>query len=191
MAKKVTKDFLDAYKDYETACNRIRIAPYDYEQQMEISDNKKMQICRIVRNFLQHEKGTFIEPSKEMVAFISKKTDLIMAKVECVKDRTYEAETVKEEESFVIAAKKIKEKAPYIPVVDKDDICIGLLTAESIRKALVYHNLDDKIGDHIDFLEKITTIGEKLPVEGLPAQTYVVTPSGRVTDIYRGLLTIK
>ena len=64
--------FLRAYKELEAVCREKGITVYDMETELSEADNRKMQICRLVRNYLVHETGKFVSPTSQMTAFLEK-----------------------------------------------------------------------------------------------------------------------
>ena len=75
--KNVAK-FIQQYNDFEkiiSDSNAVQARTVlEFEESLTLKDaeaNQKLKVCRIVRNYIQHNDVNFVEPSKEMIDFIA------------------------------------------------------------------------------------------------------------------------
>lgn len=141
MAKNIKEEFLSAYREFEDTLRSEEppLTVYEYSMQLDENDNdsKRLQLCRLIRNYLSHQPDEFIAPSAEMITFIKGKTEEINRKHKTAKDIMTRMTPLTVDTKVSDAASKLGSKKPFLVVCDKDKQVIGLFTRETIRKAVV------------------------------------------------------
>ena len=185
--------FLTAYKALEEVLTVQGKTVFDFEQELSQTDMKRMQLCRLTRNFLQHENEKFILPSKEMTVFIKRMTEHALRSVEKARDQMKRVSPVLSSEKMKDAANKL-DKYPVLPVVSEDKTFLGLLTDESIRKAVISNTLSKKISlqkENITFCNKKVFIRPDTLLQDLSEPFYIVTDDGTENGKYKGILFLE
>lgn len=159
---KMHDKFIETYKELESAVRNEFESVRAYEESLPDEDAKKLQICRIIRNYIQHNADyeKFISISSDMQSFLEshvyklrclngilKDAMLSVAKYGCLFDET---------ESVVNAAGILaKKKRDSGIVIDKKGEIIGVLTKSLIsdltgEKAITASTKISKIVSRLD-----------------------------------------
>lgn len=77
-----TSDFLELYRQYETALRGRGASVTDMEGVFDDVRSQKLRICRQMRNYMSHNEGGFIEPTAKQVKFMR---DMIMDECDTAK----------------------------------------------------------------------------------------------------------
>ena len=151
---------------------------------------KKMQICRLTRNFLQHQNDMFVYPSMEMVEFLQEQAELVGSHFTKVSDRMTKIKPVLEETKIKDASALLGGKRTFIPVADEMRHLVGLFTEKSVVKAVNGGYLNKKISA-VSVLEKAEDfIAPDVICDEIPKGVYMVTADGTAKGIYKGVLVI-
>lgn len=130
----LTDTFLEQYKSLEQILRTTYgadMSVLNYESKMDTSDSDRLRICRIVRNFLQHNSDAkdFIRPTEAMLNHLLKTADHAMLEMETAKDRTYRLTPVKSTMTIRQACKlAAKLGRAWIPVVEPDNTLLGVIS---------------------------------------------------------------
>lgn len=135
--------FLTAYKELES---EIRSADpndsvFDYENRLSQTDPQKaekLKVCRINRNFIQHnpDGAKFVgQICDKWIDFLESETKMLHSKSDLVKKHIYRAEPITEKttikEAILLGA---NSKIDYIPVVNKG-VFLGVVPLKTILLA--------------------------------------------------------
>lgn len=142
-------DFIAAYKDYEAACREVGSMPLDMESDEGVQAvpglADKLKICRIIRNYIQHNTDYegFLEVTKGQIKTLTDMGHLIRRKNGIVKDSDMykswaKAHAVTKDTSATECLSLIA-KYGRIPVIDTDN------TGGKIFKGLMDESLIVKI----------------------------------------------
>lgn len=139
---KIQTDFLECYKKLEGILRENGRMVKDYEEMLSESDGNKLRLCRMIRNFLSHEKDgeKYADVSQALYDFlqnmvwslsegeipVSKKAKAISTGV------TFKTPL---NEALKGLSKKTVLNTEGIPVFDKGEY-VGLLTTDTIVKAM-------------------------------------------------------
>lgn len=145
--------FLEKYKSLELM---LRVAYGDdmtvlsYENTLVGDSSDKMRICRIMRNFLQHNPNAagFVEPTQLMVLFLDQEISMVAAAAEKAKDRLYRLTPLKDTSTLRDACKaftKGKGAIVWMPVVDGNGVLIGILREQRLIQALSVASDPDEV----------------------------------------------
>lgn len=139
---KLTQEFLEQYKALEQLLRSIfgpEMSVLNYESKLSIPDADKLKVCRIIRNFLQHnpDASSFITPSKEMIAHLKNVASQAALELETAKDKTYKLSPIKTTMTIRQASKIInKTERNWAPVVDEKGFLVGIITMERLFRVL-------------------------------------------------------
>ena len=142
--KGLVSDFLEKYKSLELML-RVSMGSdmtvLKYEDTLTGDAGDKMRICRVVRNFLQHNPNAsgFIQPTQVMVTFIEKEILRVAAQAEKAKDLVYKIPVIKESMTLREAVKvfvKAKGQYAWLPVVDSKGLVLGVVTESRLLQAV-------------------------------------------------------
>ena len=127
--------FLDQYKQLEDTIRSSGEIPadtvLDYENSLEVTERDKLKVCRILRNYIQHNPDgkTFVSTTASMCSFLRSLRENINALSDQVKDRTKKITPLHGSDTLKAAMMAVaKSKAGFVPLLDADDHPIGLLT---------------------------------------------------------------
>lgn len=168
MVKDKSNKYIDTYKELETLLSEKGTSIYEYEQGIfSDSDQKKMQLCRLTRNFIQHEQDLFIAPTKEMTDFLAEQIIAIKMQDGIVKDFMTRIAPLTGKDTISDAAKKLA-KMKFVPVVNKDKECIGVVTDAVIRRVLAEKPTATKISSIEKILLKLETVNQSVYISDIP-----------------------
>ena len=132
--------YLEIYRRFESVlkADGKYFTVKDYEDSLEKDKIKqnKIRMCRLIRNYIEHENHTFLEATDEMIAFLEKEMILIDESEVPVKKKMVPVKSaIRDTDLIVVAADYMtKKKYDTIPIFDKTDFSVGVLTYESIVK---------------------------------------------------------
>lgn len=191
MAKNIKEDFLEAYRALEEALRNDEPSSTVYEYSMKFDENsndsKRMQLCRITRNYLAHQTDEFITPTKEMVVYLQAQTKEILKKRKTAKDIMTKMAPITSGMKISEAAIKLGSKKPFLVVCDKDKCIEGLLTRETIRKAVADKNHAKTIKTAGGLEKPEHVVSQTEPAENIVPNT-VVTSDGTIKGTYKGVI---
>jgi predicted transcriptional regulator len=131
--------YMDIYRRFEAAVKKSGFASIKaYEE--SFADNKfkqeQIKICRLIRNYIEHENANFVEASENMISFLLKEAmELDENETPVKKKMTSIKSAIRDTDLLVVAADFMtKKKADLIPIFDKNDFAIGCLSSAEIVK---------------------------------------------------------
>lgn len=96
MTKNLVDEFLNAFRSVDSELKLNNKTVLDFENELNGTDQEKMKVCRIMRNYIAHNDAQFITPSIEQITFLNKMGTDIRNKSKTVKD------TMKKSKLFLI-----------------------------------------------------------------------------------------
>ena len=193
MAKKDYKvEYLEKYKKLEELLKQSQENP-DSIFELETSYNnskegEKLKLCRLVRNYLQHNTDVFIEPTEEMIKFLDSEIFEIGSKFLRVKDQYTRAKAISEDLTFKEAILLLNTKN-FLPVVNKDNLVIGTFNDAVIRKSIKNNKLNNKIKTNKDLLDGVLPfVSMNDSIKDIQSGSYIVTLNGNKSEKYKGIL---
>lgn len=160
---KMHDKFIESYKELESIVRNRYESVRVYEDTLPEDDSKKLQICRIVRNYIQHNADyeTFISISNGMQSFL----DDLIYKFHCenglLKDHMLSVAKfgcLFNESDLVLDAASLldKKNRQFCIILNKKGEISGLLTREIISTAFGCKILtaSTKISKLVDLLKK-------------------------------------
>lgn len=164
----------------------------EFEESLTLKDaevNQKLKVCRIVRNYIQHNDVNFVEPSKEMIDFIANLSDYVRSLEMSADDVLKKLTPLTLSDTITDAAKKLSRNK-LMPVVDKRKICIGIVTDETIRAAVSKGTRpSSKLSNIESLIKSATIISKDIPVKNI-TENSVVTKDGTKNGQYVGVVII-
>ena len=133
--------YTELYRRFELAVRKKGfLSIKEYEDSLESDQFKQGQIriCRIIRNYIEHENQDFVEASDNMISFLEKLTgELDDEEIPVKKKMISIRNAVRDSDLLVVAADfMIKKKANLIPVFDQKDFAVGTLSYEEIVRCV-------------------------------------------------------
>ena len=193
MAKKDYKvEYLEKYKKLEELLKHSQGFP-DSIFELETSYNnskegEKLKLCRLVRNYLQHNTDVFIEPTEEMIKFLDSEIFEIESKFLRVKDQYIRSKAISEDLTFKEAILLLNTKN-FLPVVNKDNLVIGTFNDTVIRKSIKNNKLNNKIKTNKDLLDGVLPfVSMNDNIKDIQCGSYIVTLNGNKSEKYKGIL---
>ena len=193
MAKKDYKvEYLEKYKKLEELLKQSQGFP-DSIFELETSYNnskegEKLKLCRLVRNYLQHNTDVFIEPTEEMIKFLDSEIFEIESKFLRVKDQCIRSKAISEDLTFKEAILLLNTKN-FLPVVNKDNLVIGTFNDTVIRKSIKNNKLNNKIKTNKDLLDGVLPfVSMNDNIKDIQCGSYIVTLNGNKSEKYKGIL---
>lgn len=132
--------FMDIYRRFEAAIKASgKYATVKEYEDSFINDTVKqgqIRICRMIRNYIEHENASFVEASDAMIAFLEKETCELDENELPVKKKMLSVRNAIRETDLIIIASDFmtKKKQHIIPVFNKDDFATGVISYEAIVK---------------------------------------------------------
>lgn len=192
MAKKDYKvEYLEKYKKLEELLKQSQCFP-DSIFELETSYNnskegEKLKLCRLVRNYLQHNTDVFIEPTEEMIKFLDSEIFEIESKFLRIKDQYTRAKAISEDLTFKEAILLLNTKN-FLPVVNKDNLVIGTFNDTVIRKSIKNNKLNNKIKTNKDLLDGVLPfVSMNDNIKDIQNGSYIVTLNGNKSEKYKGI----
>ena len=180
----ITDKYLEAYKELESELKYNGQGVLDYENSLSGTEQEKLKVCRIMRNYMSHNDTSFLTPSEEQIKFLNGITTAIRMKAHCVKDEMKKVALVKETEQLKNMLPMI-DKYPLVPIATKvgvylldKDTFVHLL-AKGEKKAVIPARLP-----------KYKYVSKTERIENLSRGTYIVTTTGHDDGDYVGLLIV-
>lgn len=193
MAKKDYKvEYLEKYKKLEELLKQSQ-GFHDSIFELETSYNnskegEKLKLCRLVRNYLQHNTDVFIEPTEEMIKFLDSEIFEIESKFLRVKDQYIRSKAISEDLTFKEAILLLNTKN-FLPVVNKDNLVIGTFNDTVIRKSIKNNKLNNKIKTNKDLLDGVLPfVSMNDNIKDIQCGSYIVTLNGNKSEKYKGIL---
>lgn len=193
MAKKedIRNLYLEKYKKLEELLKQSQDCPdsiFDLETSYDNSkEAEKLKLCRLVRNYLQHNVDLFIEPTIEMTNFLDEEIFKLESKFLKVKDQYTRAKAISEDLTFKEAILLLNTKN-FLPVVNKDNLVIGTFDDTVIRKSIKNNKLNNKIKTNKDFLAGVLPfISMNDNIKDIENGSYIVTLNGNKSEKYKGI----
>ena len=201
VSKGLVSDFLEKYKSLELML-RVSMGSdmtvLKYEDTLTGDAGDKLRICRVVRNFLQHNPNAsgFIQPTQAMVTFIEKEILRVTAQAEKAKDLVYKVPVIKETMTLREAVKvftKGKGQYKWLPVVDAKGTVLGVVTESRILQAVsVVADLDTgSLGNLIRKAElaklmsgiPVVSVTDSLEAYAKASQDVIVVRNGKYSGV--------
>ncbi len=193
MAKKDYKvEYLEKYKKLEGLLKQSQGFPNSiFELETSYNNSKegeKLKLCRLVRNYLQHNVDVFIEPTSEMIDFLDEEIFKLESKFLRVKDQYTRAKAISEDLTFKEAILLLNTKN-FLPVVSKDNLVIGIFDDTVIRKSIKNNKLNNKIKTNKDLLAGVLPfVSMNDNIKDIQRGSYIVTLNGNKSEKYKGIL---
>lgn len=160
---KIQSDFLEYYKKLEGILRDNSRMVKDYEEYLSESDGNKLRLCRMIRNFLSHEKDgeKYAEVSPALLEFLQNMVwNLSEGEIPVSKKMkaTNSGVTLKTplNEALKGLSKKTVLNTEGVPVFNQGEY-IGLLTTDTIVKAMCkdkFPTPKSQVKAVADFLDK-------------------------------------
>lgn len=180
----LTDKFLEAYKELESELKYNGQSVLDYENSLSGTEQEKLKVCRIMRNYMSHNDTNFLTPSDEQIKYLNSITLNIRKKAHCVKDEMKKVVLVKETETLKNILPMIA-KYPIVPIATKigvyllDKDTFVTLLAKGEKKAVIPSRLP-----------KYKYVDKNERMETLSSGTYIVTSTGNDEGDYVGILIV-
>lgn len=132
--------YLDTYRRMEAAIKASGkySSVKEYEDSLEDDSERQgeLRICRMMRNYMEHENITFLEASDQMIEFVENLAiEFNEENVPVKKKMIGIRNAIRDTDLIVVAADYMtKKKTSVIPIFNKDDFSVGILTYENIVK---------------------------------------------------------
>ena len=181
----MNEKFLEAYKALEVELRLDNITVLDYENSLEGTDQEKLKVCRIMRNYMSHNDTTFIQANNDQIKFINNLILEIRKKSHTVKDEMKRIKTMKYSEPIKNILTQIV-KYPIVPIETKDG-SIYLVDKDIIIKQLASNNKKIIIPTKIP---KYKYLNKTDRMDSISTGTYIVTNDGTANGTYLGILVI-
>lgn len=199
---KAVENYIEAYKELEKTVKPKYGSVLDYEKTLSQDEMSKMQICRILRNHIQHSNDTsFVAITPAMQAFIEKKTYDVQSQDGVLKDFMVSSAKygfITGDMTVVDAAALLKKKSRTEGlVIDKKGEILGYLTKGiisdfvsegSVTKATKVSKIIDRLDTDytVQFcgvttpMYKVNQMLDKNPDMGIVA----VNTAGKIVGVY-------
>ena len=134
--------YLESYRRMEAAIKASGKfgSVKEYEDSLEPNGElqNKVRMCRMMRNYMEHENMVFLEATNQMIEFVEKiAIEFDEGNTPVKKKMISIKNAIKDTDLIVVAADYMtKKKMDMIPIFDKTDFSIGVLTYENIVKCI-------------------------------------------------------
>jgi len=134
--------FIEIYRRFEVAVRKyVGCTVKDYEDILEQDPERqgKIRICRLIRNYIEHENSAFVFASYEMISFLEKETCLLDDAETPVKKKMIPIRyAIRDNDLIIVAADFLtKRNAPMVPIFgSKNNYAIGLVSQSDIVKCV-------------------------------------------------------
>lgn len=177
--------FLDAFRALDTELKSDGKTVLDYENTLESTEQERLKVCRIMRNYMSHNDTTFLEATNEQITFLNEQVTYLRSLAHTVKDEMKRTKLVK-------ATEYIKN---IIPLVDKSKI-IPIETSNGIflvdSNYLIHQlSLGNKKLSFPNRFPKYNYVNKLDKIEDLTKNSiYIVTDTGTKDGKYLGILNL-
>lgn len=192
----LTETFLEQYKALEQTLRHLygnNMSVLNYEELLHPSDSNKLRVCRIIRNFLQHNPDAqdFVYPTQNMISQLLKTANHAIVENQTAKENVYKLTPLKNNSTLKQACKLItKTGRTWLPVVNQNGTFLGVLYYDKLLQLIANsENIDETTLETIkktewrksiseipivDYLEKISAyINEQIEVIILNKEKYI------------------
>jgi len=183
---KLTSEFVDTYKMLEAALALQETNVREYETALPEREAKRLQLCRLTRNFIVHDEAGFIVPSPAMLAFLKKHAEMQERLRKQVADIMCRVQAAKESEKMQDVARRIKLSRPFIPITDKDGKYLGIITADAIVGAVNKGALRRSVTANFALMTRGNVVDWHTPADDLPAGWVIAVDTA--TGKYKGVV---
>lgn len=135
--------FLETYKTLEFMLNKFfnnLMTVSQYEQY--IGDNsEKLRMCRLMRNFLQHNPNVtnFVYPTDNMIEFLKETILEIVKSGEKAKNISYKVKPIMLTNSVIDVCKIfVKANRDWLPIVNDENEIVGVMDDKLLFKAISF-----------------------------------------------------
>lgn len=192
--------FLEKYKTLEVALRTTRgpgASVLGYESEVPPGVDDKLKICRMTRNFFQHNPDAldFIQTTDDMCRFLDSLTVGLLVEAEKSKDCLYRETPLKTGMTLRQAFKLFhKTGMSWLPAVDAGGQVIGAITLKQMVRLAASATRDDITLDGLLRAKERQIAAEAVPVceklEGLSQSMdrgpgAIVTRGGRYSGVVR------
>lgn len=144
--KEQVDQFLATYKELEKLVEMNHGQTiFEFEQGLETVAGKKLQLCRNIRNYVQHNDDcyVFVSVPDAMIQFLKDLCTGEMAKMANVDEMLVKPFPKKQSTDGVVSGVKMLQSKGLqsIPILDEDKKLIGVLTQESVMKIVCSVNV--------------------------------------------------
>lgn len=148
--RKDIENFLQIYKELEgLVLQNYDKTIFEYESELDQTSSKKLQICRILRNYIQHNEDgfDFVAVSPSMQKFLSGLCKLEKSKELKNKDMLVKPFSRKMMSESALSAAKllISKKLEFLPVLNEKKQLVGVITKENMIRVAYLYDLNDTL----------------------------------------------
>jgi hypothetical protein len=187
-------DFITAYKRLEEELKvRKRMDVFSYEKTLEPYERKKLQLCRLIRNFLQHENEEFVEPTAQMAVFLNILSDALSGtkRGKSVEEKYEKVKPVSEDDVLKAAASRVSSQNPEVVVVGSDGRVRGLFTKEQIRKSALMDIYRTRVAEvALNRCTRFCSLSDSY-ADLEDGEQYAVTDTGDGSGKYLGVVKVR
>ncbi len=173
--------FLDAFRALDTELKADNTSVLDYENTLTGTEQEKLKVCRIMRNYMAHNDTTFLSTTPAQTKFLEEKTTEIRRRFHTVKNETKKIKPIKESSPIkdIIA---ILDKNPAAVLETKTGLYI-------VNKDILIHQLAQGNKKIVcpERLPKYATVAKDEKIENVGNGLYVVTSDGSINGTYIGI----
>ena len=178
----MNEKFLDAFRALDSELKLNGTTVLDYENSLDSTNQEKLKVCRIMRNYMSHNDTTFIAATNEQIKFLDGLTAELRKKAHTVKDEMKKVTPIKYSAAIVEITKQIV-KFPIVPVETKDHQ-IFLVDSTMLLKQLAAGNKKIVIPAK---LPKYKYLAKTDRIDQIGKGTYIVTDNGKADGKYLGV----
>ena len=133
--------YMDMYRRFESALKKSGFTSVKaYEESITDDQFKQEQIriCRLIRNYIEHESADFVEASDNMIVFLENETVKLDEAETPVKKKMISVKyAIRDTDLIVVAADfMMKRRAAIVPIFDQTDYAVGAIGLSSIVKCV-------------------------------------------------------
>lgn len=143
--EKNIQNFLEKFKLCENAIRKTYGENYNfkwYEEKMTQESNsisQKMYVCRVLRNYISHNPNAedFIDISSNTIHFLEELEISILSHQQTCKEKMKRIKPLLNPKSKILDAVSLLQKIPYVPILNENNIIMGLFTDDVLKKAIL------------------------------------------------------
>lgn len=186
-----SETFLEKWKELEIAViqySKPNNNLYEYEQRKEDeAEKRKLQLCRIMRNYISHGEGGFCEPTEEMIRFLDGEIDKLKSTQTTAEEKMVKVRPLTKDMNILDIAMALF-RFPQVPVVDDNNRVVGIITESTLKNMIIEKRENSTVGDITDLYERPpVTVAPFFRWVGLKGK-YIVTRNGRWDSEYLGFV---